>query len=163
GEGKDDADVDDHGVVRGHHVRAAGEAEARREGGRHEGRLIMRISLSIVAVLMFAVTLGAQAPAPRPSTATPTAEQPPAPEPYTYERQGRRDPFVSLTGTGIEPHATLTGGKAEGPAGMTIAELAVRGVMQSRGTLVAMVSGPDHKTYIVHAGDKLLDGNIKSI
>ena len=35
--------------------------------------------------------------------------------------------------------------------------------MQSRGALIAMVQGPDNKTYIVHQGDKLLDGTIKSI
>ena len=35
--------------------------------------------------------------------------------------------------------------------------------MQSRGALVAMIEGPDKKTYIVHAGDKLLDGTIKSV
>jgi len=35
--------------------------------------------------------------------------------------------------------------------------------MQSRGSLVAMVQGPDNRTYIVHQGDKLLDGTIKTI
>jgi hypothetical protein len=35
--------------------------------------------------------------------------------------------------------------------------------MQSRGSLVAMIQGPDNKTYIVHQGDKLLDGTIKTI
>ena len=35
--------------------------------------------------------------------------------------------------------------------------------MQSRGEMVAMIQGPDNKTYIVHQGDKLLDGTIKSI
>jgi hypothetical protein len=35
--------------------------------------------------------------------------------------------------------------------------------MQSRGALVAMIQGPDNKTHIVHAGDKLLDGTIKSV
>jgi hypothetical protein len=35
--------------------------------------------------------------------------------------------------------------------------------MQSRGSLVAMIMGPDNKTYIVHPGDRLLDGTIKSI
>ena len=35
--------------------------------------------------------------------------------------------------------------------------------MQSRGALVAMIQGPDNKTYIVHQGDKLLDGTIKSV
>ena len=46
---------------------------------------------------------------------------------------------------------------------MTVAEISVRGVMQSRGSLVAMIQGPDNKTYIVHQGDKLLDGTIKSV
>jgi Tfp pilus assembly protein PilP len=53
--------------------------------------------------------------------------------------------------------------KGEGTAGMTVAEISVRGVMQSRSGLIAMVQGPDNKTYIVHPGDKLLDGAIKSI
>ncbi len=35
--------------------------------------------------------------------------------------------------------------------------------MQSRTGLIAMVQGPDNKTYIVHQGDKLLDGSIKTI
>ena len=33
----------------------------------------------------------------------------------------------------------------------------------SRGGLVAMIEGPDKRTFIVHQGDKLLDGTIKSI
>jgi Tfp pilus assembly protein PilP len=87
--------------------------------------------------------------------------QPPA-DTYSYQSEGRRDPFVSLVGTGIEPRSSSSR-KTDGPAGMTLAEVSVRGVMQSRGTLVAMIQGPDNKTYIVHAGDKLLDGTIKSI
>ena len=46
---------------------------------------------------------------------------------------------------------------------MAVSEISVRGVMQSRGKLVAMVMGPDNKTYIVHQGDRLLDGSIKLI
>ena len=46
---------------------------------------------------------------------------------------------------------------------MTLAEISVRGIMQSRGALVAMVQGPDNRTYIVHQGDKLLDGTVKSV
>ena len=46
---------------------------------------------------------------------------------------------------------------------MTLAEISVRGVVSSRGSLVAMIQGPDSKTYIVHQGDKLLDGTIKSV
>jgi Tfp pilus assembly protein PilP len=46
---------------------------------------------------------------------------------------------------------------------MTVAEVSVRGIMQSRGALIAMVEGPDKKTYVVHQGDKFVDGAIKTI
>ena len=46
---------------------------------------------------------------------------------------------------------------------MTVGEISVRGVIQSKGSLVAMIQGPDNKTYIVHQGDKLADGVIKSV
>ena len=46
---------------------------------------------------------------------------------------------------------------------MTLAEISVRGILQSKGTLVAMIQGPDNRTYIVHQGDRLLDGVIKTV
>jgi hypothetical protein len=124
----------------------------------------MRLLIFIAISLTGAMPLGAQPPAARPSAVAPAAEQPappPAPELYSYEPAGRRDPFLSLAGGGTEPREPSS--KPAGTAGMTIAEIAVRGVMQSRGTLVAMISGPDQKTYVVRPGDKLLDGTIKSI
>ena len=51
----------------------------------------------------------------------------------------------------------------EGPAGLTVGEISVRGVLESRGALIAMIEGPDKKTYVVHMGDKFLDGTIRSI
>ena len=51
----------------------------------------------------------------------------------------------------------------EGPAGLTVSEISVRGVLESRGALIAMIEGPDKKTYVVHTGDKFLDGTIRSI
>ncbi len=53
--------------------------------------------------------------------------------------------------------------KGEGPSGLSVNDVSVRGVMESRGALVAMIQGPDNKTYIVHQGDKLLDGTIKTV
>jgi len=112
----------------------------------------------------------AQAPAPpaRPAAPAPAAAPPPAPaapappaEIYAYQPEGRRDPFVALTGTGTEPKSISRRG--EGATGLAVADISVRGIMQSRGSLVAMVEGPDKKTYIVHQGDKFLDGTIKSI
>jgi Tfp pilus assembly protein PilP len=95
------------------------------------------------------------------ATPAPAASQPPAVENYTYQPDGRRDPFLSLVGSGSEPRNVSR--KGDGPAGMTLGEISVRGIVQSRGALVAMVQGPDNKTYIVHQGDKLLDGTIKTI
>jgi len=108
----------------------------------------------------------AQPPAPAPAAQAPqppapAAAQPPPGEAYTYRADGRRDPFQSLIGTGSD--LNLTSRRGEGPSGLTLGEISVRGIMQSRGSLVAMIQGPDNKTYIVHQGDKLLDGTIKTI
>jgi Tfp pilus assembly protein PilP len=48
-------------------------------------------------------------------------------------------------------------------AGIRVDELSVRGIMQSRERLVAMVQGADNRTYLIHQGDKLADGVVKSI
>jgi hypothetical protein len=139
----------------------------------------MRFIALIVALSWLTTTaLLAQAPAPAANAAA-TAEKPPADgqqsaagaatqaappppqESYSYQPDGRRDPFLNLIGTGSDPMSS--GKRGEGPSGMLVAEISVRGIMQSRGALVAMIAGPDHKTYIVHQGDKLLDGSIKTI
>lgn len=102
---------------------------------------------------------GQKAPAPAEKPAPPQAEKPP--EPFTYQAAGRRDPFLNLLGTGPEPRPV--GRRSDGLAGLALGEITVRGIMQSRDALVAMVAGPDNKTYIVHQGDRLLDGQIKTI
>jgi type IV pilus assembly protein PilP len=104
------------------------------------------------------------APQPQPpaaATPAPAPQAPPPTETYVYQPAGRRDPFLNLIGSGNEGRPMSRHG--EGPSSMTVAEISVRGVMQSRGSLVAMIQGPDNKTYIVHQGDKLLDGTIKSV
>jgi Tfp pilus assembly protein PilP len=141
----------------------------------------------VVAALTSAHAVQAQTPAPKPQAPPPAGNQPkpapppaaaqppaaavqpppaaaqppPAPESYAYRPDGRRDPFLSLVGTGTDTRSTSRRG--EGPSGMTVGEISVRGVMQSRGALVAMIKGPDNKTYLVHQGDKLLDGTIRTI
>ena len=110
-----------------------------------------------------ATPAGAQAPtlpaAPGATSAAPSTPAPP-PADYAYVPDGRRDPFLNLLGTG-EPQPT--GRRADGPAGLTVAEITVRGVMASRGALIAMIQAPDNKTYIVRQGDKLIDGTIRSV
>src|SRR4030095_42074 len=65
-----------------------------------------------------------------------------------------------LTGGG---DTRATSRRSDGVTGLTVSEISVRGILQSRGALVAMVQGPDNKTYILHQGDRLLHGSIKSI
>jgi hypothetical protein len=91
----------------------------------------------------------------------PPAATPAPSDNFTYDARGRRDPFVNVLGTGVEPR--LVSKRGEGAAGWTVAEISVRGIVESRGTLVAMVRGPDSKTFLVHPGDKFLDGTIKTI
>jgi type IV pilus assembly protein PilP len=105
-------------------------------------------------------------PPPKPGSPEPAAPAattpapPPAVEAYTYDPSGRRDPFVSLLSRGMEANG---GKKLTGLAGLSTGEVMVRGVMQSRNSYVALVSGPDGKTYSAHVNDRLLDGVIRSV
>lgn len=92
---------------------------------------------------------------------SPPAPQPPPPETYTYRPEGRRDPFVSLLNRGLEPRPA--GKAAEGIANLTVAEIVLKGILKSRGTYLAMVQGPNMKTYIVRPKERLVDGVIKDI
>jgi type IV pilus assembly protein PilP len=103
----------------------------------------------------------AAAPAPAQQAPAAAPQAPPPTETYVYQPAGRRDPFLNLLTSGSEGRTMSRRG--DGPSSMNLAEISVRGVMQSRGSLVAMIQGPDNKTYIVHQGDKLLDGTIKSV
>jgi type IV pilus assembly protein PilP len=125
-------------------------------------------TVTVIAVLVAAPTLmSAQAAAkPAPIPATPTTAAPataaaPAAEPYSYNPAGRRDPFVSLVSRGVQP--TSSGRHADGLSGLTTAEVILTGVLQSRGAFVALVRGPDGKTFNAHVNDRLADGTIRGI
>jgi len=105
------------------------------------------------------------APTPPPASAPAGQSAPPAQgsgAAYSYDPSGRRDPFVSLTARGTElPPA---GGRPAGPAGLLVNEITVKGVLKSaKGGFIALVQAPDARTYIVHPGDKVMDGTVKAI
>jgi Tfp pilus assembly protein PilP len=111
----------------------------------------------------------AAAPAPQ-AAATPTAPVTPAPsgpqlEPqgYTYNPDGRRDPFVSLLRRGSDLQNPTLGARPAGLAGLETGEVTLKGTVTSQSGFVGMLQGADQKTYIVRAGDKLLDGTIRTI
>jgi type IV pilus assembly protein PilP len=126
----------------------------------------MNTTLLAVLVLMQAPSQAQTPSAPAGQAAAPMSPQPQAapavpPDPYSYNPDGRRDPFLSLLGAGAEkgPQAK----RGDGVAGMTVAEISVRGILQSRGTLIAMVQGPDNRTYMLRQGDRLADGAVQEV
>ena len=142
-----------------------------------------RVLVLAVLPVTLAAAAAAQAPKPKPaesSTAQPApkpAAAPPAaagqdvasktdqlvePPGYTYSAEGRRDPFLSLVGRGLDPR----GGQATRPAGLaglSVAEVTLRGTVRSREGFVAILQGADQRAYIVRPGDKLFDGTVRTV
>lgn len=124
-------------------------------------------AILVTALLILPGQSSAQQAAPaQPAAPAPQASAPPplpaSAVPYNYNAGDRRDPFLALTGTGGDPKAPpkRTG---DGIAAMRVDDVTVRGVMQSRDRFVAMVQGADNRTYLIHQGDKLADGVVKSV
>ncbi len=84
-----------------------------------------------------------------------------ADESYTYQADGRRDPFQNLLGVGNEPRVVSK--KGDGAAGVGVGEITVRAVIRTGTVAIANIQGPDGKNYYVRAGDKLMDGTVKSV
>ncbi len=100
--------------------------------------------------------------APVPAAVPAAAERPPSPEAFTYRPEGRRDPFISLIN-----RATTEKGppqkRPEGLRGLSFDEISLRGVYMGQTGPIALVQGPDTKTYQVHVGDRLYDAVVKAI
>ena len=127
----------------------------------------------VLGLVLACVSASAAAQVPPAATpgpglaASPTAQPTPGTtlpriESYSYDPAGRRDPFVSLVARGTDA-GNPASRSADGLPGLSVNEVSVRGVLRSRGALVAMVQGPDRKTYIVHANDRFLDGTVKRV
>jgi len=121
------------------------------------------------ALMALVVVRGAEAqsgapatPPPEPAPSAPAASQPlERPAGWSYDPEGRRDPFLSLLGRGNDP--AMSGSRPPGVAGLLIADVTVKGILRSGSGFLAMIQAPDSKTYIVRAGDRLFDGSVKSI
>lgn len=97
-----------------------------------------------------------------PTVPPPTQAQQAADGVYTYDGQGRRDPFVSLLNRGdvVRPNGAV---RPAGLQGLMVTEVVVKGILKTTNGFVAVIQGSDNRGYIVHQGDRVLDGNIKSI
>ncbi len=116
----------------------------------------------LMVLTLLTLGAGATAAAQAGVTATPAAlvNAPQQSENYVYQPDGRRDPFMNLINGGSDVKAPI---KREGIRTFTLDEVSVRGIMQSRDALVAMVMGPDNRTYLIHKGDKLADAVVKNV
>jgi Tfp pilus assembly protein PilP len=134
----------------------------------------LRAILVFVLATGVAYAQGQGAPAAPGAAAQPEAPaaQPPAgedsaasPEPggFTYNPEGRRDPFMSLLRRGTDAQRGAIGARPPGLAGLGVGEVTLRGTVQSRDGFVAILQGADAKTYIVRPGDRLLDGTVRTI
>lgn len=133
--------------------------------------LFLIASLTLLPAVALAQQPPAQ-PAPAQQPAAP-AQTPPAKAPeveagktttnpaYSYDPAGRRDPFISLVGRGVDPQGQIV--RPPGLAGLMIGEVMVKGVVRDRTGFLVMLRAPDNKTYTVRVGAKLLDGTVKSI
>jgi len=150
----------------------------------------MRIAAVLLLVLLMPQSVSAQAAADKPASQAAPAPQTPAtpppaggsagasgtqtppaaapveplePQGYTYNPEGRRDPFVSLVRRGTDVATSGTGERPTGIPGMTAAEVVLKGIVETPKGWMAMLQGTDAKTYLVRAGDRLLDGTIRTI
>ena len=134
-------------------------------------RLFLLATLIVVVPTAAAVAQAPSQPSPPPQAAAGQAQAPVAPAPpesqgFTYAPDGRRDPFVSLIRRGGTGLGTTIGGGARpaGLGGLETAEVTLKGTLQSAaGGYVGILLGADNKTYLVRAGDRLLDGTVRSI
>ncbi len=126
--------------------------------------MIRRVMAPFVVALVLMPAAGprafAQATKPGAQAAAPPALPP---EGYTYDPEGRRDPFLSLLrksrGVASDPGAK----RIDGLASLPTAEITLKGTMISHGQYVAIVQAADGKTYIVHANEALADGVVRAI
>lgn len=129
------------------------------------------LGLAVAAALAVPATARAQAPeAPDTIKRILDQELEPAPGGYTYNPQGRRDPFVSLLKPVGPQGAPPT--RPPGMAGFLIQEVALKGIVKTPGQgmgpaekpgYIAMFHGTDGKSYFVNVGQRLFDGEIVAI
>lgn len=85
--------------------------------------------------------------------------------PGGYDDGGRRDPFASLIAerpAAVESaEAVLT--RAKGLAGVAVVDVAVKGIITSGQTLLAIIAGPDGAMYLARPNDRLHDGVVRRI
>jgi Tfp pilus assembly protein PilP len=125
-----------------------------------------RLIMCGTAVLL-GVTVAAQSPSPQPAPVElKIGTRVGLPVTSGYDDGGRRDPFVSLireqspavASTGVSVQA-----RPKGLPGLSVNDISVKGIITSGEKWIAIVAGPDGKSYMAHTDDKLFDGAVRGI
>lgn len=85
-----------------------------------------------------------------------------------YDAGGRRDPFVSLIApkSASAPAAARTAATSRpgaGLAGVAVSDVLLKGVIRSGANFVAILEGPDGRTFMAKRLDRLANGVVKGI
>jgi hypothetical protein len=148
-------------------------------------RLVFAVALAALAAISATSATSAM-------TATVAAQQPPPPPPeqgsglegtpdtsdidqilegeeevlsgtgFTYDPGNRRDPFKSLLVAADRPE--FRGPRPEGVPGLLIDEIDLTGIFRtSKGYVAQVVAANQKKSFLIHEGDQLYDGDVVSI
>ena len=121
------------------------------------------------AALLAQAPAGGKAPAPTPGAAPAPAtpqtgeslleqqESALSGRTYAYDPAGRRDPFRSLL---VRPENRAAGSRPPGIAGIAIDDIVLQGIWKTAAGYSAQIRGTDNKSYLLHVGDLLWDGEV---
>lgn len=112
---------------------------------------------TLTAVLATAPAALAQTPARVSTDPTPAVG---------YDSGGRRDPFVTL----IIPRRTTAAPRTEtllrprtGLAALALSDVNITGLTKVGDSMMAILTGPDKQSFVLHVNDRLLDASVKAI
>ena len=83
-----------------------------------------------------------------------------APNAAPDERETHADPFAPLPSGG---DALAIGTRVPGLPGLRVGELTLQGLVSSAGRPLAVVAAPGGEIYILHGGERLLDGSVAAV
>lgn len=122
----------------------------------------MRRTLILCLILggLAGIALAAQEekPAAAAQPAASVVENLPGPT-FSYDPEGRRDPFKNLMAGRDVKEKTGAGGLSQ----LSIGDMTLIGIVKSKGRLTAIISGPQGFPHFVKAGDRFADGYVLSV
>ena len=128
---------------------------------RPAGGVVLALLIGVAGLPVVLAARPAPQPPATPEPAPELTEPDEQPALYSYDSEGRRDPFVSLLARGGDLPSSRE--RPDGLVGLSVNEVALRGVVLSDGAYLAILEAPDNRTYIVRVANRLFDGSVTEI